>query len=279
MPDLLARLRGKSDNSKTPAEPQPQPPQAWPGSFSDWTWTAVLFLFLTTTLVQGFEIPTGSMEGSLLIGDRLLVNKQTYAASDPLSRLLLPYREPQRGDIIVFRFPLDINQAYVKRVVGVPGDRLRLEDRQLYINGQPVDEPYLSKRLAGSDPYRDNFPNYSDTAGTLLARRALLMHELHVQGGELVVPEGNYFAMGDNRDNSLDSRYWGFVPRENIIGKPLIVYWSYGYPYSDSYSGAIASKQVRWGRMLRVIPSFPTGASSSVSALPRQNTSLAEVLP
>ena len=278
MKDLLARFRGKPDPESSAPSLQALPPQAWPGSFSDWTWTAVLFLFLTTTLVQGFEIPTGSMEGSLLIGDRLLVNKQTYAASDPLSRLLLPYREPKRGDIIVFRFPLDINQAYVKRVVGVPGDRLRLENRQLFINGQPVEEPYLSKRLVGSDPYRDNFPRYADTSGTPLAKRAMLMHEVYVQGGDLVIPDGNYFAMGDNRDNSLDSRYWGFVPRENIIGKPLLVYWSYGYPYSDSYEGAIPGKQIRWSRMLRVIPSFPTGSRQSASASQSANTSLAEVL-
>ncbi len=261
MSDLLARLRGKPKSNDSEAQPKEPPTPAWPGSFSDWTWTAVLFLFLTTTLVQGFEIPTGSMEGTLLIGDRLLVNKQAYAASDAISRLILPYREPARGDIIVFRFPLDINQAYVKRVVGVPGDRLRLENRQLFINGNAVEEPYLSKRLVGTDHYRDNFPRFAEASSTPLARRALQMHEMHVKNGELVIPEGYYFAMGDNRDNSLDSRYWGLVPRENIIGKPLLIYWSYGYPYSDTYPETIPSKGVRFGRMLRVVSTFPTGES------------------
>lgn len=266
MTDLFARLRGKPKSAdSTPAETAPGA-IAWPGSFSDWTWTAVLFLFLTTTLVQGFEIPTGSMEGSLLIGDRLLVNKQAYAASDPISRLLLPYREPQRGDIIVFRFPLDINQAYVKRVVGVPGDRLRLENRQLFINGKPVEEPYLSTHLVGTDHYRDNFPRFAEASSTPLARRAVRMHEMYVRDGELVIPEGHYFAMGDNRDNSLDSRYWGLVPRENIIGKPLLVYWSYGYPYTDTYPETMPQKGIRFSRMLRVIPSFPTGSTVASAA-------------
>jgi signal peptidase I len=257
MSSLLDRFRGK----KTEEHPAKEPPvPVWPGGFSDWTWTAVLFLFLTTTLVQGFEIPTGSMEGTLLIGDRLLVNKQAYASSDSLSKWIMPYRDPQRGDIIVFRFPLDLNQAYVKRVVGVPGDRLRLEERQLFLNGKAVDEPYKSKRLGGADPYRDNFPRYAEMSATPLAARALEMHRDHVRDGELIIPEGYYFAMGDNRDNSLDSRYWGLVPRENIIGKPLIVYWSYGYPYTESFHERLLDKAVRWSRMLRIVSTYPTGS-------------------
>ncbi len=257
MTSMLDRLRGKKPVKTEPKEPAVP---AWPGGFSDWTWTAVLFLFLTTALVQGFEIPTGSMEGTLLVGDRLLVNKQAYAPSDPVSRWLLPYRDPKRGDIIVFRFPLDLNQAYVKRVVGVPGDRIHLEDRQLFLNGKPVDEPYKSNRLGGTDPYRDNFPRYMEMSSTPLAARALEMHRKNVQDGDLVVPDGFYFAMGDNRDNSLDSRYWGLVPRDNIIGKPLVVYWSYGYPYTESFNERILDKTIRWSRMLRIVSTFPTGS-------------------
>ncbi len=269
MSDLLARLRGKPKPAPPNIDSKQETAPPWPGSFSDWTWTAVLFLFLTTTLVQGFEIPTGSMEGTLLIGDRLLVNKQAYAASDAISRAILPYREPQRGDIIVFRYPLDINQAYVKRLVGVPGDRLRLENRQLFINGQPVNEPYLSKRFMGTDHYRDNFPRYPEASSSPLARRAMQMHELYVRDGELHIPEGFYFAMGDNRDNSLDSRYWGLVPRENIMGKPLLIYWSHGYPYTDDFQSTLPSKGIRFGRMLRVIPSFPTGQTVATTQEPR----------
>lgn len=148
----------------------------------------------------------------------------------------------------------------------MPGDRLRLENRQLFINGKAVEEPYLSKRLVGSDHYRDNFPRFVEASSTPLARRAMQMHELYVQNGELVIPDGYYFAMGDNRDNSLDSRYWGLVPRENIIGKPLLIYWSYGYPYTDSYPETIPSKGIRFGRMLRVISTYPTGQSLGSAA-------------
>lgn len=263
MSSMLDRFRGKRSTPKASKEPELPP---WPGSLSDWTWTAVLFLFLTTALVQGFEIPTGSMEGTLLIGDRLLVNKQAYAPSDAISRWLLPYRDPQRGDIIVFRFPLDLNQAYVKRVIGVPGDRIHLEGRQLFLNGAAVEEPYKSKRIGGMDLYRDNFPKYADMSATPLAARALEMHRKYVHNGELVVPDGYYFAMGDNRDNSLDSRYWGLVPRDNIIGKPLIVYWSYGYPYSDSFPSIIPDKAIRWSRMLRIVSTYPLGEHSTGGA-------------
>ncbi len=256
MSSIFDRLRGKKSTTQDAKETDPPP---WPGSFSDWTWTAVLFLFLTTALVQGFEIPTGSMEGTLLIGDRLLVNKQAYAPSDAISRWLLPYRDPERGDIIVFRFPLDLSQAYVKRVIGVPGDRIHLEGRQLFLNGKAVEEPYKSKRIGGMDLYRDNFPKYMDMSATPLAARALEMHRKYVHDGDLVVPEGFYFAMGDNRDNSLDSRYWGLVPRDNIIGKPLVVYWSYGNPYTDSFLDSIPDKVIRWGRMLRIVSTYPLG--------------------
>lgn len=257
MSDLISRFLGRKSKQSEEAK-EPDVPN-WPGGFSDWTWTAVLFLFLTTTLVQGFEIPTGSMEGTLLVGDRLLVNKLAYAPSDPLSDWFLPYQEPQRGDIIVFRFPLDLNAAYVKRVIGVPGDRIHLENRQLFLNGNPVDEPYVSKNIRGTDPYRDNFPRYAEMSPTPLAHRALAMHRDHVKDGELVIPDGYYFAMGDNRDNSLDSRYWGLVPRENIIGKPLVVYWSYGYPYTESFNERILDKTIRWSRMLRIVRTHPTG--------------------
>ena len=261
MSDLLSRLLGRKPKEQEEAK-EPDVPN-WPGGASDWTWTAVLFLFLTTTLVQGFEIPTGSMEGTLLVGDRLLVNKQAYAPADPISQWFLPYRDPQRGDIIVFRFPLDLNAAYVKRVVGVPGDRIHLENRKLILNGKPVNEPYVSTILRGTDPYRDNFPRYPDMSPTPIAHRGMAMLRDHVVNGELVIPEGYYFAMGDNRDNSLDSRYWGLVPRENIIGKPLVVYWSYGTPYTGDDSAQFLSKTVRWSRMMRIVRAWATGTEGS----------------
>ena len=197
------------------------------GIIAEWTVTIILLLFGTTTLVQAFVIPTGSMEDSLLIGDHLLVDKLAYSPHGSIDEYLLPYQDVQRGDIIVFRYPMDLSQTFVKRVVGLPGDRLRLVDKKLILNGQTVDEPYVIHRTAYIDQYRDNFPGQPNTP---IPERALEMLRQNVVRNEIVVPPNNYFAMGDNRDQSLDSRYWGFVPRENIIGKPLLIYWSYDAP-------------------------------------------------
>ena len=189
--------------------------------------TFVLLLFAITTLIQSFVIPTVSMEDTLLRGDHLMVDKLAYAPGGILSKYLLPYREVRRGDIIVFRFPGDIRENYVKRVIGIPGDRLRIVQKQLYLNGHPVHEPYVSHKSPVFDWYRDYFPGEPNVT---LSDAALQMLAGCVVKGELLVPDGHYFVMGDNRDNSLDSRYWGFVPRGNIIGKPLLIFWSYDAP-------------------------------------------------
>ncbi|HEV2201900.1 MAG TPA: signal peptidase I [Bryobacteraceae bacterium] len=199
-------------------------------AIAEWTITILLLLFLTTTLVQAYVIPTGSMEDTLLIGDHLLVDKLAFAPAGPMSKYVLPYAEPRRGDIIVFRYPVDIRQTFVKRLIGAPGDRIRIVNKQVYVNGVPSVEPYKFHKTEYMAPYRDNFPGEPDV---LVDRGAIDMLQNHVTNGEVVVPPNSYFAMGDNRDNSLDSRYWGFVPRENIIGKPLIIYWSYDAPTSD----------------------------------------------
>jgi signal peptidase I len=197
------------------------------GFIAEWTVTIILLLFGTTTLVQAFVIPTGSMEDTLLIGDHLLVDKLAYAPPGPISKYILPYEPVKRGDIIVFRYPVDISSTFVKRCMGVPGDRIKLVNKQVYLNGKKLDELYVYHKTEYIESYRDNFPSepnvhISDSGQDML--------EHHVVNGEVVVPPNSYFAMGDNRDSSLDSRYWGFVPRENIIGKPLIVYWSYDAP-------------------------------------------------
>ena len=194
------------------------------GTIAEWTVTVLLLLFGTTTLVQAFVIPTGSMEDNLLVGDHLLVDKLAYAPPGPVSKYVLPYQDIERGDIIVFRYPVDIKQTFVKRVIGVPGDRIRIENKQLIRNGARIDEKYKVHKTEYVDSYRDNFPSQPYLQ---LSEGAVEMLEKNVQNGEIVVPPNSYFAMGDNRDNSLDSRYWGFVPRQNIIGKPLIIYWSY----------------------------------------------------
>ncbi len=203
---------------------------------SGWVVPIILMLFATTTLAQNFVIPTGSMEDTLLIGDHLLVDKLSYAPPGAVSAHLLPYREPQDGDIIVFRSPADVKLTLVKRVIGVPGDRLRLVNKRVYRNGAKLDEPYTLYKTDFIDPYRDNFPAMPTTQ-VLPGGVDMLDHNL--VNGEVVVPSRCYFAMGDNRDESLDSRYWGFVPRDNIIGKPLIIYWSYEASTEDLSGPAI----------------------------------------
>ena len=207
------------------------------GVIAEWTVTILLLLFGTTTLVQAFVIPTGSMEDSLLIGDHLLVDKLAYAPADAVGDVLLPYMDVQRGDIIVFRYPIDLAQTFVKRVIGVPGDRIKLINKEVFINGNLVDEPYVVHKTEYIDAYRDNFPSPPNTQ---VYPPATVMLKDHVSSGEVVVPDGSYFALGDNRDLSLDSRYWGFVPRDNIIGKPLIVYWSYDAPTEHLQDSSIS---------------------------------------
>lgn len=243
-------------------EPEVEPQR---GTIAEWTITILLLLFLTTTLVQAFVIPTGSMEDTLLVGDHLLVDKLTYAPAGPVSKYILPYREPKRGDIIVFRYPVDISQTFVKRCMGVPGDRIKLVNKQVYLNGVKLDEPYAVHKTDYIDSYRDNFPGEPNAN---LYPGALDMLQNHVVNGEVVVPPGHYFAMGDNRDSSLDSRYWGFVPRENIIGKPLIIYWSFDAPTSELNSSAINFNHIvdlaenffsktRWRRTFMLIHGYP----------------------
>ena len=262
-PQLMAQETPATQ--EVPPEPQPQPREHQRGAIAEWTITILLLLFLTTTLVQAFVIPTGSMEDSLLIGDHLLVDKLAYAPSGPLSRLILPYSDITRGDIIVFRYPVDISQTFVKRCIGVPGDRIRVINKEVYLNGVKLNEPYKVHKTDYIDSYRDNFPGEPNVS---VDRRAIDMLQNHLINGEVVVPPNSYFAMGDNRDSSLDSRYWGFVPRENIIGKPLIVYWSYDAPTSDLNTASISVSHVvdlaenffsktRWKRSFMLIHGYP----------------------
>ena len=235
------------------------------GFIAEWTVTIVLLLFGTTTLVQAFVIPSASMEDSLLIGDHVLVDKLTYSPAGAVSKHLLPYREVRRGDIIVFRYPLDIREDYVKRAIGVPGDHIRLVNKQVILNGKPVNEPYAVHKTGYLDSYRDNFPTQPNAP---LPPSAMDMLEHHVENGELVVPPGYIFAMGDNRDNSSDSRYWGFVPRENIVGTPLVIYWSFEAPTEDLTNPNIGFDHVvdvvahfftktRWSRTFKLIRGYP----------------------
>ena len=253
------------------AEDQPTPPTPpsvhYPqrGFIAEWTVTVILLLFGTTSLVQAFVIPTGSMEDSLLIGDHLLVDKLAYSPPGPVSSHLLPYRDVHRGDIIVFRYPVDIHQTFVKRAIGVPGDHIRLVEKKLILNGHPVNEPYAYHKTGYIDSYRDNFPSDPNVH---VSESALDMLSNHVVNGEVIVPPGYVFAMGDNRDSSLDSRYWGFVPRENIIGKPVIIYWSYDAPTEALADPTMSldhildllthfGSKTRWVRTFQLIHGYP----------------------
>jgi signal peptidase I len=197
-------------------------------SVAEWAVTILLLLFGTTTLAQAFVIPTGSMQDTLLIGDHLLVDKLAYAPADGISKHLLPYQDPKHGDIIVFRYPADISQTLVKRLIGMPGDRLRISNGVVFRNGIRLNEPYVYHKYA-YDPTLDNFPIACcrPVKEPLAEQRQRAMLDQNLVADEIVVPPARYFAMGDNRDNSSDSRFWGFVPRENIVGKPFLIYWSY----------------------------------------------------
>ncbi len=201
--------------------------------------TAIIALFATTFVIQAFKIPTGSMESNLLIGDHLLVNKFVYGLdSGPFSKLL-PYKEPKRGDVIVFKYPGNVDVAYVKRLIGMPGDKIEMIGRTVYVNGKALEE---------------NYTQYTDP------------DSVYRQFGPKIVPQGEYFAMGDNRDNSEDSRYWGTVPRDYILGKALVIYWSFKTPSGEYLQTGVGDRikqfadvffnffsKTRWRRTLKII--------------------------
>lgn len=245
-----------------------KPPRS---AIAEWVVTILFLLFGTTTLCQAFVIPTGSMEDTLLVGDHVLVDKLAYAPAGPLSRHLLPYEEPKHGDIFTFRYPPNPDETLVKRLIGIPGDRIRITNGLVYRNGVRLNEPYVYHKYA-YDPALDNFPwpccrPVKEQAGEQ-AQGEMLEH--NVVSGEVVVPAGEYFAMGDNRDNSSDSRYWGFVPRENITGKPFLIYWSYRASTEDLMGESTGSvvrhaldlgehffSRTRWDRTFKLVRGFP----------------------
>ena len=239
---------------------------------AEWVVTIILLLFGTTTLVQAFVIPTGSMEDTLLIGDHLLVDKLAYAPVGPFSRYVLPYEEPKHGDIIVFRYPADVTQTFVKRVIGVPGDHIKVIDRAVYRNGVRLNEPYVYHKqgeAAGLGTFPAEPTPYADPQHPLQGILQADMLDHHVVNGEVVVPPNSYFAMGDNRENSLDSRYWGFVPRDYIIGKPVLIYWSYRASTEDLAGNSVNSllshgtdllehffTRTRWDRTFKLLRGY-----------------------
>jgi signal peptidase I len=258
-----------------PSHPQADPethPHANQTTFSEYLEsllvTVILALFGTSFVVQAFKIPSQSMERTLLVGDHLLVNKFIFGGRGAWYDKFLPYRDLQRGDIIVFKYPFSDHPHFVKRVIGLPGDHLKIVDQQVYVNGKPLSEPYVVHDAAsGYDPLNYSFPPVGNQLFVSLVQPEWA-HEIHkyIQGDELVVPPGKYFAMGDNRDRSLDSRYWGFVDRDAIMGRPFLIYWSIDANSADYGSTTFAERilgifdtlihlpaRTRWNRMLHTV--------------------------
>jgi signal peptidase I len=195
----------------------------------------VLALFVRTFVVQAFKIPTGSMEENLLVGDHLLVNKFVFGpTASPIERTVLPVAGIERGDVVVFKYPEDPGRDFIKRVIGLPGETLEVRNKDVYINGERLAEPYT------------HF--LSPARGSAASPNEFTALDVRDAYGPVSIPVDQYFVMGDNRDNSQDSRYWGFLPRDYIKGRALVIYWSW-----DSAQGLNVLSGVRWSRLLRQI--------------------------
>lgn len=258
-----------SDKEKPGAEAQ-QPErrkETLPESIASIASVLVSGLFIITFVFQAFEIPSPSMENTLLVGDHVFVDRLGPTAKAKYAGPLMPYRDIRRGEVIVFLTPNPAEQGLflVKRIMGVPGDRLHLENGALYINGVKQNEPYLNANHRYS-PYPDEFPRVAPGYMEDLTPDWLGDLPTHIQNGELVIPQGYYFGMGDNRSFSRDSRYWGLIPRENIIGRPLFVYWSFKTPLDQVNKITFADRvsflfhivvhffdETRWSRMFHPV--------------------------
>jgi signal peptidase I len=230
--------------------------------------TVLVALFATTFVIQPYKIPSSSMEPTLLVGDHLLVNKFIFGGNDAWYEKFLPYRPIHRGDLVIFKYAFDDHPDYVKRVIGLPGDHLRIIAGRVFVNDKLLNEPYAAYDAGyNSDAGTDNFPPldpYSAHVG-LMPEWADKLND-YIDNGELVIPPGRYFVMGDNRDDSEDSRYWGFVDRNAVMGKPFLIYWSINATEGDYQDrgawGTIESiaatvvhlpSRTRWHRLFREV--------------------------
>ncbi|MGD0294596.1 MAG: signal peptidase I [Terracidiphilus sp.] len=264
----------KKPTPKTPSKPQPaeeRVEETFPEAVASICSILVIGLFILTFLGQNFVIPSGSMEKTLLVGDHLLVDRITFAPPEKLNPVfqdifgcdipawmppLIHYREPKRGDIVVFIKPVaepekdaDGNPQYlilVKRLIGIPGDRIHLRNGIVILNGAAQEQPHAQPTTPENHrDFLDEFPSVKPSTDIGATEAWSVDFPNHIYNGELVVPPGHYFMMGDNRHNSLDSRYWGFVPRENIVGRPLFNYWSFVTP-EDQYNQTGIGNAVAW---------------------------------
>jgi signal peptidase I len=258
-----AEARVADSGSRTAATRTPDPGSRTPDSgykkstvreyFESIVIAVILALFIRTFVVQAFKIPTGSMENNLLIGDHLLVNKFVYGpTATGIEEKILPIQPIRRLDVLVFKYPEEPDRDFIKRVIGLPGETIELKNKKVFVNGQPLDEPYVQFLEPPTDPQ----PGDADFTDFDVRRRY----------GPVTVPANHYFVMGDNRDNSQDSRYWGFLPRDYIKGKALMIYWSYeadreDYQQSglgDQVGGVLSTvthffTKTRWSRLLHQI--------------------------
>jgi signal peptidase I len=198
----------------------------------------ILALFVRTWVVQAFKIPTGSMENNLLIGDHLLVNKFVFGPTvSSIDRAVLPIRDIRRKDVVVFKYPDEPERDFIKRVIGLPGETVELRAKKVYINGQPLDEPYVHFLEPASDS------------------QEITSFDVRERYGPVTLPRGQYFVMGDNRDNSQDSRYWGFLPAHYVKGRALLIYWSYESGREDYLDEGVGATTKR---LLSVVTHFFT---------------------
>jgi signal peptidase I len=225
-------------------------------------------LFIITFIVQAFEIPSSSMENTLLIGDHVFVNREQFAPRTRWLGPIMPYRQIHRGDIVVFLSPAEPGLYVVKRIMGIPGDRIHLRDGVVYRNGEKLTEPYVIHQSGevSYNPYRDNFPAVAPTEFNNVTPDWQMALPQHIEGDDVVIPPNSYFGMGDNRDVSLDSRYWGFIPLENVIGRPMFVYWSFETPPNQYLEREVSARvgflahvvihffdETRWRRTFKVV--------------------------
>jgi signal peptidase I len=253
--------KNSKSKEKQPEEKRRETPMEFIGSMAV---ILVTGLFIITFNLQAFEIPSSSMENTLLIGDHVFVDRITYAPQSGWTGPVVPYREIRRGDIVVFLSPAEAGLYVVKRVVGIPGDHIHLREGVVYRNGEAQDEPYVI-RQGTYQPYRDNFPSLPATLANVTPEWQLTLGN-YIEGMDLVVPPNHYFVMGDNRDASYDSRFWGFVPRENIIGRPVFIYWSFETPPGQYQQTSVNQRlghlgnvvlhffdKTRWRRTLKLV--------------------------
>jgi signal peptidase I len=255
-------LQEKQDAGKKPEKKK----ETLPESVASLAEVLVSGLFIITFVVQSFVIPSGSMENTLLVGDHLFVDRLTPTAKAAYTGPFIPYRQVRHGDIVVFVHPnpAENGMYVVKRIIGIPGDRIHLHDGLVYRNGEKLNEPYTIHKRGDHDDVRDEFPRYSPAGISNVPSWWPLIMRNNTQGEDLVIPPDNYFAMGDNREESLDSRYWGFIPQENIVGRPLFIYWSFVTPRDEYERNSMGERisflfheiihffdETRWSRTFR----------------------------